>query len=218
MLEITTPSETEDLTTLATVKADLGITDNSRDDALNRYISDASAECADYCNTTFGLAGYRETFMEGGDGTDKLLLARRPLVAVASVVENDKTLVADTDYRVDLANGLVYRLPKSTGWSWTQGYAFRPVWWYGGTIIVEYTAGYDLLDNLPRAIERACLATIREVYYSAARDPQMARVNIPGVIERTYSAARGDVSADPALPKAVTDLLERYRRLFSEPT
>lgn len=216
MLKVTTPSQTEDLTTLDTVKAELGITKDTSDDNLSRYISDASAICADYCNTTFGLAGYLETFMDGGDGTDKLLLSRRPLVEVSSVTENGKALEEDTDYMVDEENGILYRLPKATGWSWTQGGGYPYGWWPSASpIVVAYTAGYDLLDSLPRAIERACLGVIREVYFSASRDPTLQSVSIPDVIDRRFSSTRGDTSTEAALSKTVTDLLDRYRRLFS---
>jgi hypothetical protein len=78
------------LTTLANVHDELNIptTDVSNDPFLTRAITQESAAIARYCNRTFGLATYQDTFRpqrgiwgEGTEGkTNPLVLARWPLI------------------------------------------------------------------------------------------------------------------------------------------
>jgi len=199
ILVVTTPADSEELTTLETVKAELELTDGSFDARLTSYITQASAICGDYCNTTFGLASYTETYL-AGTSSDLLVLARRPLTTVTSVVEADQTLDPVTDYMLDKPRGIIQRLPGNMqGWAWGWVGERPPSlrWGWGQPkIIVTYEAGYGLLDGLPPAIERACIELVKMAYFTGPRDPSLVQINIPGVVERRYSAARGDISAE----------------------
>lgn len=216
ILTVTTPAESEELTTLETVKAELEITVVDFDARLAAYITQASDDIADWCNTTFGKAGYTQTFFDGTQ-SDLLVLARKPILSVISIVEADQTLDPAADYMIDGEAGLIHRLPGNMqGWAWGWSGERPPSlrWgWAIPKIVVVYEAGFDLLDGLPPTVERACIELVKSMWFST-RDPALSQINIPGVVERRYSASRGDVSTDSALPRSVTDRLQSFRRFL----
>jgi hypothetical protein len=211
VLIVDTPSASEELTTLDTVKSELGIApDDTRNDArLANFITQASAVCRDYCSTTFGAASYTETFY-GSTKSDRLVSQRRPLIELISVsvgqadysgprVEHWDTssprteLVEGIDYVAEMDTGIIQLLSPGGGW-------VMPA--------LVYTAGYELLDGLPPSIERACIELIKNYHFASSRDPAMTQENIPGVAERRWSATSDSTVA--GVPKYVADLLRPY--------
>lgn len=194
-------AESQDLTTLETVKAELGITDNLSDNKLLAYIRQASSQCASYCDRVFGLETVEETFIET-PWHNALKLRRRPIQLVNSV-ELAESPLDPSEYIVDTEAGLIYRNPPLLS------YAAYP---WPGNIVVNYDAGYELLDFLPHAIERACLLLVSQYWYAAGRDPFLRSEEIPGVA--TYSYGFGSAqAAGTTLPPEVTALLDPYREL-----
>src|SRR4051794_895605 len=108
MLTVVTTADSYDLTSLATVKAELKIADNSQDVNLARWLSQASDAIAKHCNRVFAQETVTETFRLKCR-EDGLLLARFPVTAIATVVENDMTLTA-SDYELASDGGVLNRL------------------------------------------------------------------------------------------------------------
>lgn len=210
VLTVLAPSNTFDLTVLATVKDELQIDGTKSDNTLRRYITQASAAIAQYCNRVLAKQGYREAFWATRDaypylipgGLDKLQLAAWPLGAVTAVIEDEVPLVADADYRVAYDEGQLIRLDAN-------GY---PKPWPALPLQVDYTAGYDLIETLPPDIEDACIRMVKARWNARGRDPflKARSVDIPGV-----RSTRDEwwVSTSPVgnMPPDIADLLDNYR-------
>ena len=197
MLTVTTPADSFDLTLLATVKAELGITDRAEDENLARWITQASDTIAKHCNRVFALETVSETFRLKCR-EDGLLLTRFPVSAITSVVENDTTLEA-TDYELarDGGGGVLNRLRFDREWTW-------PI----GKIVVTYTAGYALVSDLPDGIERAAIVLVNQYRYSAERDPQLRGENTEGAGSSSYF----DGLESSGLSPEILGLLSKHRK------
>ena len=198
MLTIVTPAESFDLTLLATVKAELGITDREEDGNLARWITQASTTIAQYCNRVFAQETVSETFRPRCR-EEGLLLARFPVSAIMSVVENDITLTAVTDYELAGNGGssILTRLRNDRDWTW-------PI----GKIVVTYTAGYAGLADLPDGIERAAIVMVNQYRYSADRDPQLRGEQTQNVGSSSYF----DGLAESGLSPEVLGLITKHRK------
>lgn len=194
-----------DLTTLATLKADLGITDSTNDTVLQRYLTAASEAIKNYCNRVFQVETVTDEFWAQRDpypstfasGLAPLQLSRFPIKAagVSSVVENGTTLVDATDFRVDYTLGHLTRIDGSA----------YPMRWPAYPISVTYQAGYV---TIPAALVEAVIRLVRASWYARLRDPMLRQENIPGVREAQYwisSPADGG-----NLPPDVVGLIEPY--------
>lgn len=209
VLIVNTPATSSDLTVLATVKAELGLTTNVEDANIETWIDQASGACAAYCKRVFGLETVTETFRNNFSymyrarhRLESIRLDRIPVVSVVSVVEDTVTLVQDTDYWLDPNEGLLYRLDPNQG----------IIQWDFNTLVVNYSGGYQLIGGLPENVERACITQVQAIRASATRDPQVKSESIPGVLQTTYwtGGAKGE---DGALEPSVTALLDPYRNL-----
>jgi hypothetical protein len=98
ILTVTDAATSYDLTTLANVKAELGITSGDGDTILRRYISGASQAAMQYCNRVFAVETVSEQFLPGRRErmirgiVSPLQLSRWPLTAVSSVTEDGAAL------------------------------------------------------------------------------------------------------------------------------
>lgn len=173
ILTVTTAADTYDLTKVATVKAELGILDRSEDENLARWISQASGAIADHCRRVFAQETVTEVFRPGRCLED-LVLARYPVSAVASVVEDGVTL-ATTDYEISAASGILTRL-----------YNDQPCTWTARKITVVYTAGYASIADLPDAIERACVTLVRQYRHATDRDPMVRSESVENLGDVSY--------------------------------
>lgn len=204
LLTVLAASNTYDLTILATVKGELGITDQTLNDQIDAWIDQASAAIAAYCNRVFGLETVQEEFWPDRsdiltEGVAPLRLERWPVSSVTSVVEDGVTLVSGTNFRIDTKVGHLIRL-DSNGW---------PTSWPAEAIVVVYVAGYTLLDGLPQDIERAAITMVKQAYFRARRDPSIKQESIPGVRDVSYWIATG-IDAGNMTPDVV-NLLAPYR-------
>lgn len=199
ILTVTVAATTHDLTTLETVKDELGSPDVP-DATLRRWISDASNRCADFCNRVFGKETVSEEFaLDRGRYADALVLSRTPVTTVVSVTVDD-TVLDTSEYRTDASSGLLYRLCQGARSIWT-----------GCKIVVVYSGGFELLGDLPRTIEQACLILVRQRMSARMRDPMLKSLELPGVVTETYWV---DTSGNGAeMPPDAAGLLERHRRI-----
>ena len=196
MLTVITPANTHDLTTIETVRAELGITDRAEDENLARWITQASRVIGEYCNRVFAKETVAETFRLPAFTKDDLVLSRYPIKEIVSVTENDTALIECADFEVGLDAGFLTRLRDDTPTSWSPG-----------KITVVYTAGYALLQDLPYSIERACIALVNQYRYSAERDPQLRSETTDGAGSSSYF----DGMEAGGLSPEVRGLLDQYR-------
>lgn len=189
-----------DLTTLATVKAELGITNGTSDADLARFITQMSHAAATYCNRVFAKETVVDYFRPQNEcrSTDKLLLSRFPVGTITSVVEDGTTLDA-ADYEVDPTTGFLWRLSDDERTSWALA-----------KIVATYAGGYELLDELPNDVERAVIVMVKQAWFAKSQDPMAKAEEVPGVyrIERWVGTAPGEIGAIPAEAEA---LLDPYR-------
>lgn len=134
-----------DLTTLANVKAWMGLTGNQDDALLSRLIAAASAYIETWTNRTFAAKQYSE--VRDGTGGQRLVFADYPVTAVASVVVNGNPIPAsptpsDAGYRFDSIRLML------TGYQFSRGL---------GNVELTYTAGYA---SIPPEIEQACIELV----------------------------------------------------------
>jgi len=208
-LSVTVQADSYDLTVLATVKDELGITGTAEDTKIERWIRQASAAIAAYCGRVFAQEVVSEVFRltDGRRGLTwasrcepVLMLKRYPIASVASVTEDGTALTTD-QYEVEPEAGLLYRLCEDERIEWT-----------AAKVTVAYTGGYVLLPELPEAIERACVSLVRHYRANATRDTAVTRRSIPGVLDETFwvgtvPGTNGD------LPPDVVALIQPYRNI-----
>ena len=195
MLEIVTPAATSDLTTLATAKRELGVTDTTQDAPIADLIRQASDLVAQWCNRLgFGREALRQTERLASP-LDVLVLQRDLGVVVTSVTEDGLALSANEYERGGV---LLYRLREGIR-----------VPWIARTVVLEYQAGFLLPDEAPPALERACLDLLAGLWHGQGRDPAVRNETTEGVGAVGYFEHRADT-----LPLAPDRLaaLERYRR------
>ena len=187
---------------METVKAVLKITGTTDDDYLALAITQASAAAEAYCGRAFCKETLVDTFRIEGMAASRLLLSRRPVVSIASVVEDGITL-ATSQYEVDPISGLLLRLDEND----------RPGFWASpAKTVVTYTAGFVLPGNdgrtLPDDVEAAAIGLVSNSWHGRARDPLVKSETTPGVYEVTYWVASPGASGD--LPPDVVAKLSRY--------
>lgn len=201
MLTVQTPATDRTLVTLDELRTALGLAADTYETeltALNTQIADTLADwCglakADGVPPTFRVEALVETFRLEEEACH-LILARRPIVSVASIVEWGVTLTTN-DWEKE--GGLLYRLDgNDCRWEWPEA-----------KIVVTYTAGWS---TVPTKLKLAATKLARMLWAEDgpdARDPGLKRERVDGVIEREWW-----VSADgtDALPKEVTDLLTDF--------
>jgi hypothetical protein len=210
ILTVLEPATTHDLTTLDTLKQDLGIETNDQDDQLRRVIRSASSAIADYTNRVWGMERVQEDFLPerctfrnwNGLVFPGIQLKRTPIIEIESITDWGGDLLVAADYQVDMASGVIYRL-------WDDAFGA----WYAPPTQIVYSAGYELLDSLPDAIEQACLDLCRTRWASRGRDPMVRSIDIPGVKRVDYWVGSiGGDGGNPAIPPQVAGLLDRYIR------
>src|SRR5207244_6987276 len=95
---IVTPATTNDLTVIATARAELGAPASVTDDEIQRLITDASQTCADLCGRPFGFGrvGLRQTMPFRLRRTPAAFILDNELnPTIASVTEDGVTLAPD---------------------------------------------------------------------------------------------------------------------------
>lgn len=115
MITILSPAIQTNLTSLATVKSELNISDTSYDARIARWIVEMSRAAERWCDRLFCRQGYLETL--GGYGDSIMMVEHTPLVAVSAINYNGAPIT--TFLIQDLEAGLIY---LSTDFWQTQNY------------------------------------------------------------------------------------------------
>lgn len=173
ILSVTTAATVFDLTTIADVKADLGITGTDSDALLTKYVTESSLELAKACNRVFAAETVSEQYRPT-ESKPKLTFKRRPVTSIISVTE-DGTLVAAADYEANVDAGLLFRLCSDRRTSFM---AFK--------IVVVYVAGYALPGAAPKDLQKAARALVKAQFLAKGRDPLVRSETVPGVYEVAY--------------------------------
>jgi len=128
-----------DLTTLATVKAALGLVGSEQDALITSLISQVSQSIESFCNRSFALAARSE--YRHGTGSTTLLLRDYPAASIQAVVINGTPLPTS-------AWALVDRCVVLYGYRFTPGRL---------NVRIDYLAGYL---QIPADIELSCIETV----------------------------------------------------------
>lgn len=193
---VSTAAPTKDLTVLATAKAELGTTD-ADDAALAEAIRQASDEISAYCGRPRGFG--RETLVETFVGVRAgcLILSASTAPTISSIVVDGETL-ATTDYMLT-GGGLLYRL--------SSGFVVK---WCANQVTVTYSAGYTLLTDLPRDIERCCLDLVAHIWHGKGQDATIRSYESPDVETITYMDA-DKMAMTEGIPDHIAKRLDPYR-------
>lgn len=223
MLNVCATSSSEDLTSRANLKDELGLTDNADDAMLDRLITRASGWAVDQ----LGYYPFRQAYSEtvAAYGRRHLMLSRVPIRHVARVYAGTDTGTAteikSTEYRrADDEAGL---LSRDNGWAWSarsvESLTDIPVpGMETATYLVDYEAGWTLgttstvggttstWRTLPQAVEQAVLLKARSWYLRRKGDPSVKSQSI-GDLSVTYREEGGQMDDEAEA------LLGPYRRL-----
>jgi hypothetical protein len=194
MITITTPATSQRLVTVESVRSVLGLADRQDDELLRNLCDRASDVIARHCKRVFGLETVEET-LRLRCATDGLILARYPIAAVASIVENGVTLAA-SDYEIEAEPGFLCRLTGD-----------RETRWPAVKIIATYSAGYDLPNDTPNALKQAAIELVKAFYMGADRDPAVRNEGVDNLSSAAYYGP--DAGAD--IPPSVRGFLGSFR-------
>ncbi|WP_096704232.1 hypothetical protein [Magnetospirillum sp. 15-1] len=201
MLTILTPATNTRLTTVAAIKAEMGITSGADDAWFQDAIERASAAVRSWCNCIFTQETISQV-IRLQHPEDSLMLTRVPVVSVDIIAVNGKELGAG-DYEHDAATGLIYRLDA----------AGDHIRWPTGKVVVEYSAGFILPGDpgrtLPHDVERATLLLMKADYFGRQRDPLVKSENVSDALSTSYWV--GGFRDGGTLPPEVEGLLSPYR-------
>ncbi|MEY9248285.1 hypothetical protein [Bradyrhizobium elkanii] len=132
-----------------------------------------------------------------------LILARRPVTAVASVVVGD-TALQEADFEIDGAAGLLSRLRND-----------RVSSWHGcHKVVVSFTAGYRLQDagndrTLPYDIEKAVIDLVKGARSARKRDPLLKEIEVVDVDRKVFWV--GGTPGSSTLPPEIAATLDQWR-------
>lgn len=208
------------LTTLALLKARLGISDSNSDTLLEALINVASESIASYCGRAFEYVADDEEYIQSF-GTQRLRVSRAPIWSIDEI-SYDGSVVAADSYEVrarDKYAGLIY---AKHGWPWSASYRLGTIaqdpipGTERHTYLVTYTAGFQTpsqspvvgVDVLPLAIQEACIAAATSLYARVGQDPAVQSESLLSYSVTYDTAARDGAFGLPPLAQA---LLGPYR-------
>lgn len=203
-LTVTSVASSYDLTDLDTVKEELGITNDSEDAKLQRWITQASKTAAKYCKRVLLQETVSETFRADrlyprSETVGFLSLSRYPVASITSVTE-DSTALESSAYSLDAAEGFLNRLSGNSPCDWS----------FCESIVVVYVAGYAA-DAIPEDLEAAVISMVRDLRSDTTRDPNLIEQEIEGVARYRWGATS---DAKAVLPVEISGLLDPYVRRF----
>lgn len=200
---VLTAAKSYELTDLATVKDELELTDGKADGRLRRYLAEASAAAAQYCNRRFQLETVQDEIYPQRDpgprivagSFEALQLSRWPVVAIAALTENGNALVEGIDFKRDGDSGALIRIDVGG----------NRCLWNALPKVAQYQAGYAAI---PPDVEGAVIRMVVRRYL-APKDPNLMQQSIPGVIDQRWWIASGSDGGN--MSPDITDLLDNYR-------
>lgn len=187
---------------LFNVAQDLGLTTASEISRLAQILTQTSRWIEDYTGRKFYLqTGVSEDVK--ADSVTYLFTTNYPLREIASITYDGET-VASADYYIAASDVSAIR---STSNNWVL---------YNSTAdllyTIVYTAGFYLPGqanrDLPSDIETACEMIAKEAWKVKDRDPNVARMSIPQVIDLHFKSSTG---GDTSVKYQASSLLDKYK-------
>lgn len=213
LLTVTSPASDLSLLSLAEMRTAAGQSDGSRDADVKRIgsrVADAiTAACkiaADGATPpTLRQESLVDTFRldrwwgrtSHHDDHYEIILSRRPIVSVTSVVEAGVTL-DPSSYEIRASKGTLARLVADV-----------PSRWVPSKVVVTYVAGWA---TVPEGLKRAAEKLMKFYWSEASRDPLLRSVEVPGILNKTYWIG---APGDPSIPQDVMDDLGPYLNLLA---
>ena len=205
MMTITTPAEDKNLLTAEEMRLAVGLAsgDASKDAVLTPLNGRVSRAIAAHCKVAAGGIAVptlrQETVTEvfrTGMARRRLMLSRRPIVSVTSIVEDGETLTG-SDYEIDASSGILTRLEDD-----------EPACWSWSKIVVVYVAGWSVV---PDDLKLAASKLASEIYTVGTRDPNLKRIKTDGVDEVEYWIGP---ATDPLVSQEIDALLSPYMNVW----
>lgn len=212
------PANALDLCLADDVAGDLSVASDAK---VQRCVTAASAAIARACIRTFEQSSLTEA--PAGAGRPRFLVARPPIVSIASVVEFGAELDAD-EYSIEGSFPFSEMVLRKHGiWPRTGvhgGFVTESLSFYApnpDVLSISYVGGFitpgqNALDaatypavTLPEDIQEAAIHTAAQMYLAGGMNPQVAAESI-GDWSATYRAG----SEAPLIPTAAMALLEPY--------
>jgi hypothetical protein len=211
---VTKPAPDISLITLyeAKVSLKLDATSTAEDESLKFMILRASDEVGVLCSRVFAKESVIETFREIVNPISRLYLSRYPVKPADIVsIEIDEDALDPIDYDIDPETGKL-TLPGGT---WAED------------IVVTYSGGYEVPQEVPPALRQAVILLTREAYYTTQRGDASVRsishkesriIYFDPATQMKAAAAAGGgggggAAGGTAAQKAAQSLLQRYTRL-----
>ena len=204
MLTVTTAATDRTLLSLAEIRKATGVSDASYNDDLGTLNGRVASALARACRLQTGGSTpptFREEtlteVLRQETGEEYLILSRRPVASITSVVEDGTTLDTD-EYEIDTSTGLLFRMDGDDS----------RIMWPAVKITVIYVAGWA---TVPDDLKLAAAKFARILWTEDgpdAREPGLKRHNVDGVGEREYWVAP---QSDPLLSGEIMELLADYR-------
>lgn len=191
------------LTNLADVKESLGITDNSKDNLIERKINQATEMIENFCglNNDHHFASTTYTNEEyDATNTDELVLRARPIITLTSVSARDSsenissfTTLDSQDYFYDEYAGVIKGVAVFSG-SWNR---YR----------VTYTAGFA---TIPDDLAEACVLLASELVANADQSGSGVKSKQEGQRKVEYFQPNEANSGSLIEQLGIDDMLARY--------
>lgn len=199
MLTVTTAATDPTLLSTSEVADAIGQT-NVAEPKLFQLSKRVSELITDACNVTVAGAALRtmreETLEEKvriRSACDLIVLSRKPLIEVLTVLEDDTAMTVDVDYEIQSDGGL---LRISGG---------AASWWAIGPVTISYRAGWA---TVPEGLKELACKLALTIWSEKGRDPSLGSMEIPGVISTSYRYGKPD---DPLIPSEIMDGLRNGR-------
>lgn len=177
------------------------------DRAAHWLIDQVSQVIVDYCRKPFGIETVRDTYDDCALCRDGMVLSRSPIVEIVSVIATHAALLP-AEYRLDRQRNRLQLLDA----------AGLVVPWWGGSLAVEYRAGYVLQDdnaagdtNLPASVQRAAIILLSQYLAGRKRDPGVKQESTEGVGSTSwYVVGPGDVLASHEAQQLLAPFIRYY--------
>lgn len=171
--------------TLAEVKAQLAISDDLRDDVLERRIKEARLFAENFTERSFNTK-VLEVALDAF--ADKIVLPGSPVQSIDQVKYYDSDSVDQTldsaTYTLD-DYGDIHYMRLAAGKDWPTPYSIS------NTVRIQYTAGYGLADDVPEVLKEAIMLTVGHwTRYQASAESGVSITRVPFAVENLLNQYR----------------------------
>lgn len=210
------PGYAPSLTTLETVKSDLGLAVTTYDDVLTYLIKVASDAIANRCNRNFT---YSAAWVENvpSYGQTRLVVTHTPVLSVTGISYRDSDVLSTTDVVIAdagkgwltsqhgwmTAHSLVSNVTGGTAYAGGELNAYR-ITYAGGYVTPQQAADAVGARTLPYDLEHACVMAVGSLYRGRGQD---RRISSEGLL--SYNVSYREVEELPE----VASVIRRYRRI-----